>query len=471
MLYAPTFVDNVTSDGTPASALNLKQELEQTLGHTVRTFTGVDSASLSAALSGADALMIPSLEKGNLAVTFTNASKAVIRSFVAGGGGFISTGDPNGFNTTVISDVFLFPAFTARRVIDNDIALTDGAGTQFSTGPAFVRDTGGVYAVDSFEGSIGSKIPGAKNVYSRDVWSNFDPESALVLLPYSGRLSVAFLGRDWARGGPNGTQDGNWAEALSQTVKQVARPAPATPAAPSTLVATIAGTNQVNLAWKDNSANETAFIVDRSAISTFGSGVISTSLPANTKSFAATGLVAGTTYYFRVRAANGSAVSTPSNVVTAKTPKVIDAVAGKLTVSGTGGADPIRLTLTGTQLTARVGNVSQAFSTTAITSILIQAFDGDDLVTVGPGVRGVRIEGGVGNDTLIGGANADSIFGQAGNDVLIGGAGADSLDGGDGNDLFYALDGVTDSVIGGNGTDTLYGDSTDVRSLVEDVLV
>ncbi len=477
MLSTPTLVDSVTSDGTPPSALNLRQELEQTLGHVVKPFSGIDAASLTTALAGTDALVIPDLAKGALVGSLTNAAQNVIRSYITGGGGLIIAGNTGARASTLISTLFQFPAISPSGAyygqMDWDATYRSAAatGTAFAGGPLTIRDSSGAFVL----GDLASSVPTAKTLYA-DPNNEFHSNGALLTtvaaFPYANRFPIVFLGRTWANGGPNGTEDNGWSNVLGRGVKQVARGASPTPAAPSNLAAVVAGTNQLNVSWRDNSGNETGFVVERSTSSTFAAGVVSASVAANTTSLALTGLSAGTTYYVRVRAVNGATTSAPSSPATATTPKVFDlAATGKLTVSGTGGADPVRLTLSGTTLTARVGTVSQAFSNSAITSILVQAFDGDDLVTVGPGVRGVRIEGGAGNDTLIGGANADSIFGQAGNDVLIGGAGADSLDGGEGNDLFYALDGVRDSINGNTGTDTLYGDASDVRQLVEDVLV
>jgi Ca2+-binding RTX toxin-like protein len=70
------------------------------------------------------------------------------------------------------------------------------------------------------------------------------------------------------------------------------------------------------------------------------------------------------------------------------------------------------------------------------------------------------IDGGGGNDTIVGTASADSIDGQdgddklsgaGGTDTLVGGSGADSLNGGSGND----------TMVGGIGTDTLLGGDND----------
>ena len=73
-----------------------------------------------------------------------------------------------------------------------------------------------------------------------------------------------------------------------------------------------------------------------------------------------------------------------------------------------------------------------------------------------------KINGKAGNDTLIGGLQADQIFGSDGDDTLKGGAGNDSLYGGDDDDSLYGGEGK-DWLIGGTGNDTIYGESLNDR--------
>lgn len=88
---------------------------------------------------------------------------------------------------------------------------------------------------------------------------------------------------------------------------------------------------------------------------------------------------------------------------------------------------------------------------------------GDDLLDGGAGQD--ELVGNGGNDTLRGGGGIDSLFGLEGDDLLFGDAGNDTLDGGLGDDvllggnnsdLFQGADGA-DVLIGGLGQDTLRG--------------
>ncbi|UUZ46598.1 DNRLRE domain-containing protein [Massilia sp. B-10] len=79
---------------------------------------------------------------------------------------------------------------------------------------------------------------------------------------------------------------------------------PTLPAAPGSLTATAASTSTINLSWADNSNNETGFDIERSsdninwaALATVGS---------NVQAYSNTGLAASTTYFYRVRARNGT---------------------------------------------------------------------------------------------------------------------------------------------------------------------
>ncbi|MFM8357131.1 MAG: fibronectin type III domain-containing protein, partial [Verrucomicrobiota bacterium] len=76
------------------------------------------------------------------------------------------------------------------------------------------------------------------------------------------------------------------------------------PAAPSGLTATSPAKRRVQLAWVDNSNNETGFKVERSTNG--NSWTLVTTVGANVTSFSNTCLTSGVLYSYRVRATNGA---------------------------------------------------------------------------------------------------------------------------------------------------------------------
>jgi Domain of unknown function (DUF2341)/Carbohydrate esterase, sialic acid-specific acetylesterase/Fibronectin type III domain len=92
---------------------------------------------------------------------------------------------------------------------------------------------------------------------------------------------------------------------------------PPGPLAPSTLSATAISTNQINLAWTDNSANETGFKIER-ATTLAGPYTLITTTTANATTYNNTGLTAGTQYFCRVSATNaiGDSATITANATT-----------------------------------------------------------------------------------------------------------------------------------------------------------
>jgi Ca2+-binding RTX toxin-like protein len=150
-----------------------------------------------------------------------------------------------------------------------------------------------------------------------------------------------------------------------------------------------------------------------------------------------------------------------------------------LQVSGLGGNDMIRLLGT--------FNINRVQVDGGAGDDLIVGSDGDDLLIGGVGndtIQGMggqdEIHGGDGNDSLSGGDGNDAIYGEAGNDSLDGGADFDYLQGGLGNDtlvsgsgsaggiLFGDFESETtadgqDLLIGDDGQDVMYGGGGDDR--------
>ncbi len=126
---------------------------------------------------------------------------------------------------------------------------------------------------------------------------------------------------------------------------------------------------------------------------------------------------------------------------------VIDTVAGPLVVNGTGASNMINFDVGPNSGTALVGGQTSAqvsvdgfepLEFTGKTSLTINGLAGHDTIDLNnaplpAGLVSVTIDGGSGDDILIGSAGDDLILGGRGDDVLRGEGGDDILDGGAGN--------------------------------------
>ena len=89
------------------------------------------------------------------------------------------------------------------------------------------------------------------------------------------------------------------------------------PTSPSGLNATAVSSSQIDLTWTDNSSDETGFEVDRSIDNSNYTNIATSS--SNATGYSSTGLSASTTYYYRVRAVNGSGNSSYTTSANATT--------------------------------------------------------------------------------------------------------------------------------------------------------
>jgi fibronectin type 3 domain-containing protein len=94
--------------------------------------------------------------------------------------------------------------------------------------------------------------------------------------------------------------------------------APPTVTIPANFSATAVSKSQINLTWAD-SANETSYVLERSTNNRSFAAIATPA--ANATSYADTGLVAGKTYYYRLKAVNSTGSSEYSSTASAPTPR------------------------------------------------------------------------------------------------------------------------------------------------------
>jgi hypothetical protein len=86
-----------------------------------------------------------------------------------------------------------------------------------------------------------------------------------------------------------------------------------------------AGVGQLTLTWTDNATDETGYKVERKPGLCSGTGTfaeIAANLPANTVTYSDTGLAAGATFCYRVRAFNAAGSSAYTNAADGTTTAV-----------------------------------------------------------------------------------------------------------------------------------------------------
>ena len=87
--------------------------------------------------------------------------------------------------------------------------------------------------------------------------------------------------------------------------------------APTNLAASVVSSSQIDLAWQDNASSETGFRIERCSGANCASFVEIATVGANVTSYQNTGLIASTSYSYRVRAYNQSGTSAYSNTTSA----------------------------------------------------------------------------------------------------------------------------------------------------------
>jgi YD repeat-containing protein len=124
-------------------------------------------------------------------------------------------------------------------------------------------------------------------------------------------------------------------------------PASNPPAAPSNLTVTTASNSQIDLAWTDNSSDETGFKIERKtgAAGTYSQIV---TVGPNVSSYSNTGLSSNTQYYYRVRATNASGDSAYSNEANANSANLLPSVNLTTPANNDVVAAPANISLTAT---------------------------------------------------------------------------------------------------------------------------
>src|SRR5262249_39684113 len=105
-----------------------------------------------------------------------------------------------------------------------------------------------------------------------------------------------------------------------------------------------------------------------------------------------------------------------------------DVVNGELIVVGSDGGDVLQVGRAGGELVVWANGASLGQFAAAVTTIVVDGRDGNDLILLAPQIgTGAELYGGAGNDLISGGSGDDRIFGEDGTDVLLGNSGNDRL--------------------------------------------
>jgi Ca2+-binding RTX toxin-like protein len=142
-----------------------------------------------------------------------------------------------------------------------------------------------------------------------------------------------------------------------------------------------------------------------------------------------------------------------------------------VTIAGTDGVDAIAAFADGTDVAVFEATQSIHTRLTGIAHLNVELGDGDDTFSATGNVAplvALDIDGGTGNDTLLGGNGADVLDGGPGADVVDGNQGLDTLLLGDGDDVanWDPGDG-SDIVEGGAGTDRLTFNGSSANEALE----
>lgn len=197
LFYNSSYVDTSTEGVNFLSALT-------GLGHTVTTFTGIDDAAFTAAISAGDLLAFPEMEVGNLYNALAGSTRTLLQNYVAGGGGMIQA---NRFpsNENFANGLFGWGLGGATWTLGTTSLNAAAAGTPFAGGPATLP------GLDATEGFAFGVLPSTATVFYDD------GTYASVFGATYGAGHYAFLGYDWFAG-----FDSSWSAVLDNAIDYAA---------------------------------------------------------------------------------------------------------------------------------------------------------------------------------------------------------------------------------------------------------
>ncbi len=206
------FSDGAFGD-TGREVVNMRADLVM-LGHTVTDFSGSGDAAWTAAIAGASALVIPELERGDLAAALSATAEAAIASFVNGGGILVIAGDGSNNALGLLNSIFGYALTQSTFTAGGTTNLgPDAAGTAYAGGPDPLGNLDGTLLVNT------ASLPGgALNLYS-------DAGATSVMQIGVGSGHVALLGFDWfEEDDASGLAD--WQSVLDSALTAASTPVP-----------------------------------------------------------------------------------------------------------------------------------------------------------------------------------------------------------------------------------------------------
>ncbi|HVR95942.1 MAG TPA: fibronectin type III domain-containing protein [Thermoanaerobaculia bacterium] len=218
-------------------------------------------------------------------------------------------------------------AATARTLRDLEPTVM-GDGTVDGDWPKSLEYT---YATSRLGGALTAVLPFDRPIFGPEKTSvtalflRAGEQSGDAALYQKGREMVQYtLSAAAGEGAPLGKLQGQYLTRLHSAVARLAGggsappPPPAVPAAPSGLQAQAVSGSEIQLSWTDNAGNEESFRIEAlNQLATFQEILV---VGANTAGARITGLAAGGSYTFRVRAANAGGLSAASNTAAVTTP-------------------------------------------------------------------------------------------------------------------------------------------------------